>query len=97
MESYNESELFDDQMNNLEDELQELLNKAEIVLGYKSENINQIVEDLLSKNTENCIYLATNIMDIEEDMIITEEYFYENDSVDDSFINLYDEDSDLSS
>lgn len=93
MKTYNESELFDEQMNNLEDELQELLDKAEIVLGYKLEDINQIAEDLLSKNTEESIDLATNILDIEEDMIITEEYFYENESIDDPFINLYDEDS----
>lgn len=86
-------ELFEVQMNNLEDELQELLNKAEFLLGYKSEDVNQITEDLLSKNTEESISLATIIMDIEEDMIITEEYYYENDSVDDPFANLYDEDS----
>lgn len=95
MKKYNETELFDDQMNDLEEELQELLEKAENLLGYKTDDINQVVEDLLSKNTEESIAIATCIMDIEEDMIVTEEYYIdENETSDDPYSNLYDSDSD---
>ena len=94
MKKYDETELLDDQMNGLEDELQELLEKAENVLGYKPDDINQVVEDLLSKNTEESIAIATCIMDIEEDMIVTEEYYIdENETSDDPYSNLYDQDS----
>lgn len=93
MKSYEKSELIDDQITSLQDELQELLEKAESLLNYKSEDINQIIEDLLSLNSDESIAIATDIMDIEEDMIITEEYYSETELLDDPFINLYDEDS----
>ena len=93
MKNINESELFNDQINSLEEELQELLDRAEKLLGYKTEDINQVVEDLLSLNTNQADALASDIMDIEEDMVITEEYYTEIDS-DDPFTSLYDQDSD---
>lgn len=94
MKSYNESEFYDNQMNSLEDELQELLERTEKILDYKSEDINQVVEDLLSLNTEESTALATDIIEIEEDiLLVNEEFYYENDQTDDPFVNLYDEDS----
>ncbi len=94
MKNYKESELFDNQMNSLEDELQELMNRAEIILEYKSDDINMVVEDLLTKNTEESIALATDIINVEDDMIVTKEYYVdENENLDDPFSNLYDEDS----
>jgi hypothetical protein len=93
MKNYKESQLFDNQMNSLEDELQELMDKAELILEYKSGDINMIVEDLLSKNTEESITLATDIMDIEEDILVSNEnFYYEDENIDDPFNNLYDED-----
>jgi hypothetical protein len=83
-------------MNSLEDELQELMDKAEIILEYKSDDINMIVEDLLAKNTEESITLATDIMDIEEDILVSnEDYYYEDEISDDPFNNLHDEDEDF--
>jgi hypothetical protein len=96
MKNYKESQLFDNQMNSLEDELQELMDKAEVILEYKSDDINLIVEDLLAKNTEESITLATDIMDIEEDILVSnEDYYYEDEISDDPFNNLYDEDEDI--
>lgn len=96
MKNYNETELFDVQINNLEDELQELLEKAEKILGYKADDVNMVVEDLLTLNSDDATALATDIMDIEDDMIVTEEYYSDIDEKDDPFVNLYDQDEDLS-
>ena len=95
MKNYKESQLFDNQMNSLEDELQELMDRAEIILEYKSDDINLIVEDLLAKNTEESITLAINIMNIEEDILVSNEDYYEDEISDDPFNNLYDEDNDI--
>lgn len=97
MKNYDESELFDIQINNLEEELQELLDKAEKILGYKADDVNMVVEDLLTLNSEEANTLATDIMDLEEDMILTEEYYADYEEKDDPFLNLYDQDEDLSS
>ncbi len=94
MKNYDESELFDIQINNLEEELQELLDKAEKILGYKADDVNMVVEDLLTLNSEEANTLATDIMDLEEDMILTEEYYADYEEKDDPFLNLYDSDSD---
>ena len=45
MKNYDESELFDIQINNLEEELQELLDKAEKILGYKADDVINISLD----------------------------------------------------
>lgn len=82
-----------EQLNDLEEELRELLTKAEKVLGYEADDINQVVEDLLSLNKEESDVLAADIIDIQEDMIITEEYYDENEN-EDPFNTLYDQDSD---
>jgi len=86
---------FNEQLDNLEEDLDELLIKSEKILGYKSENLNDIVEDLLSHNTEESTILANDIMDIEEDMIIMEEFFDDTPIEDDPFNTLYDQDEDL--
>lgn len=91
-----QTELLNEQINNLEEELQELLDKAEKILEYKSDDINMVVEDLLTKNTEESITLATDIMDIEEDILVSNESYYNDQNLEDPFNNLYDEDSDLS-
>jgi len=96
MKNFTESELFDDQINNLEEELQELLDSAEKILGYKADDVNMVVEDLLTLGSEEATTLAADIMDIEEDMIVTEEYYTDVDNKDDPFNNLYDEDLDSS-
>lgn len=71
------------EIDNLEDELQEFLNDAEKVLGYKTEGINDTINDLMSFNTKNSIELTKDILDVENDLILTEEFFTEED--DDSF------------
>jgi hypothetical protein len=95
MKNYNEGKLYDEQINSLQEELEELLVKAEKILDYKSEDINEVVEKLLILNTEESDTLAADIISIEDDMIITEEYYSEIES-EDPFTNLYDQDSDLS-
>jgi hypothetical protein len=95
MKNYNEGKLYDEQIYSLQEELEELLVKAEKILDYKSEDINEVVEKLLILNTEESDELAADIISIEEDMIITEEYYSEIDS-ENPFNNLYDQDSDLS-
>lgn len=96
MKNYNESELVDNQIYNLEEELQEMLDKAEFILEYKSDDINMIVEDLLAKNTEESIILATDIMDIEEDILVSNEsYYYEDISDDNPFNSLCDDDDEI--
>jgi len=85
-----------DEIFELEDQLCELLNRAEKILGYRSEDVNQVVEDLLSLNGDVSDTLATDIMDIEEEMIIIEDFYFDDSNLDDDpFFNLYDEDSDL--
>ena len=85
----------DNQIDNLEEQLDELISKSEKILGYNSENVNQIVEDLLSTNTEEASALAADIMDLEEDLILTEEFYSDEyfEDEDDPFSNLYDEDT----
>jgi hypothetical protein len=83
----------DEQLDNLEEELQELLARAEKFLGYQADDINHIVEDLLSLNKDEADILAADIMSIEEDMIIVEGY-YEEDENEDPFNTLYDQDTD---
>jgi hypothetical protein len=83
MKNYNENILADEEINSLEEDLQELLNKSEKILGYRIDNVNQIVEDLLNFNTEVSIALAADIMDIDEDMIITKNYYM--DEIDETF------------
>lgn len=96
MKNSNEVKLCDEQIGNLEEELQELLRKAEKILDHKVEDINHVIEDLLILDTDESDILVTDIMDIEEDMIITEEYYSEFEE-DNPFNNLYDQDEDLSS
>jgi DNA-directed RNA polymerase subunit F len=88
----NKSELFDEQISNLEEELNEILRKAEKILGHKAEDINETVEELLSLNNDEAEILAADIVDIEDDMIVTEENYEE--TIEEPFNNLYNEDED---
>lgn len=88
------NELFNEQINNLEEDLQELLEKAEKILGFKTEGINTTVKELLKLDDQNASILASDILDIEDDIIKTEEYYIEEE-IDDPFNSLYDEDQEL--
>ena len=79
--------------NNLEEDLQEFLNDAEKILGYETEGLNDTVNNLLSLNTNDSIELARDILDVENDITLTEEFFTED--VDDPFNNLFDEDNEF--
>lgn len=94
MKNYNEIKLVDDEICSLEDELEELLDKSEKILGYKSYDINQIVNDLFHKNTDISITLATDILDVKDEMIIISEKYSDDEFEDDPFDNLKDEDED---
>lgn len=95
MKKINNSELFNSELDNLEEQLQELFDKSEKILGYKSEGINETVKKLLYLNTKESKELANDILEIENDIISTEEFFTEEDSNDDPFLTLYDEDEDF--
>ncbi len=94
MKNSNESRLFDEQIYTLEEDLQELLDKSEKILGYKPDSINQAVENLLTLNTNIGDSLAADIISIEEDMIVTDEYYSEEEN-ENPFDTLYDEDVEL--
>jgi len=94
----NIDELFNDPIDNLEEDLQELLDKADKILNYnKSENISQTVRDLLIFNTIESNILANDIMDVEADIINIREKYEDDDyeTENDPFTTLYDEDSEL--
>ena len=74
----------------LKDDLDEMIEKAEKILGYVSDNTNQLVKDLLFLRTKEAITLANDIIDTQEDVIHTEEDYYgEDEIIEDPFINLY--------
>ena len=73
---------------------QELLEDAEKLLGYKTEGIKETVNELLKLNKSNATILASDSLDIEEDIIRTEDYYEDYDD-DDPFTTLYDEDQEL--
>ena len=94
MKNYNNS-LFNEQIKNLEEDLQEFLNDAEKILGYKveSESYYQIVENLFSKNTEESKVLATDMFETLNDIHILETY--KDDFIEDEIFNtLQNEDED---
>jgi NADH dehydrogenase FAD-containing subunit len=95
MENFNE--LYSDPVDVLEEELQELIDKADIILGYKSECLSQIAKDLLNFNTVESNILANDIMEIDADIInLREKNEYDNyETENDPFTTLYDEDSEL--
>lgn len=87
--------IFNEQIDSLEEELQELLNEAEKMIGHKPEGINQTIKDLKSLKTKKSKALAEDIIDIQDEIIATEEFSEEVVIKDDPFITLYDEDSEL--
>ena len=95
MKTIKDSELFNDQLNDLEDEMEMFLNNAEEILGYKPEGINDTINELLSKNTKNSKELVDDILDVQNDIALTEEFFTEESEDDDPFSTLYTEDNDF--
>jgi ElaB/YqjD/DUF883 family membrane-anchored ribosome-binding protein len=95
MKTIKDSELFNDQLNDLEDEMELFLNNAEEILGYKPEGINDTINELLSKNTKNSKELVDDILDVQNDIALTEEFFTEESEDDDPFSTLYTEDNDF--
>ena len=93
----NFDELSNDTIDALEEDLQELLNKADIILGYKCESINQTIKNLLNLNTIESNILANDIMEIDIDISnMKERYEYDNyETENDPFTTLYDEDSEF--
>jgi len=87
------SKLSYDEICNLNEDLDELIIKSEKMLGYTSNGINQTIKDLLNINTKESITLAKDIISIEEDISIINNYY--DDIEDDPFINLYNEDEEL--
>jgi len=89
------SDVFNEQIDNLEEELQKLLTQAEKMLGHKTEGINQTIKDLKLLRIKKAKALAEDIIDIQDEIIATEEFYEEEVIKDDLFVNLYDEDSEL--
>lgn len=91
------SEIKEQEINNLKNDLDEMIEKAEKILGYVSDNTNQLVKDLLSLRTKKSSMLANDIIDTQEEVIHMEEDYYKEEAeiVDDPFFTLYDEDSEL--
>ena len=78
----------------LKEDLQELIDKSEKILGYKSESVNQIVEDLLNLNIDKSNQLVIDILETENDLNIL--YNYREEIITDNpFNTLYNEDEDL--
>ena len=87
------NDLFNEQIKNLEEDLQEFLNDAEKILGYKVIVERYVVEELLKLNTEESIVLATDIFETQNDINILETY--QEDFIDETFNTLQDEDEDI--
>ena len=77
----------------LQEDLQEMIDKSEKILGYKSESVNQVVNDLLILNTDKSRILANDILEIDNDINILENY-QEEIFKDDPFYTLKSEDED---
>lgn len=81
--------IFNEELKNLKEDLQEFIDNAEKLLGYK---VDRVVEDLLKLNTEESIILATDIFETQNDINILETY--KDDFIDETFNSLNeDEDS----
>jgi len=76
----------------LKEDLQEMLDKSEIILGYKSGGIDQIMEDLLKLNTDKSNLLSNDIFEIQTDLNILNNYIEERDN---PFNTLRDEEEDF--
>ena len=78
----------------LKEDLQEMLDKSEIILGYKSGGTDQIMEDLLNLNIDKSNQLVIDILETENDLNIL--YNYREEIITDNpFNTLYNEDEDL--
>ena len=86
-------EKFSEQVQSLKDDLQEFLNDAEKILGYKVELYYKVVEDLLAFNTKESIVLANDIFETQNDINILENY-REEFILNDPFNTLQNEDED---
>jgi len=90
------SKIKEQEIENLKCDLDEMIEKAEKIIGYVSDNTNQLVRDLLFMRTKESTILANDIMDTQEDIFrMEEDYYNEDEMVDDPFFTLYDEDSEL--
>jgi len=88
MKINNEKILLNHQLNDLRNDLDELYTKAGEILKHKSDNI---IEDLLLSNTKESKELASDIIDI-QDEICTLNDIYDHKIIDDPFNTLCDED-----
>jgi len=84
------NDLFNEEIKNLKEDLQEFIDDAEKLLGYK---VDRVVEDLLKLNTKESISLATDIFETQNDINILETY--QEDFIDETFNTLQDEDEDI--
>lgn len=70
-----------DELYNLDEQLDELLDKSEIILGYKSYNINEVVNDLYHNKDDISKSLAIDILDNRDEyFLISENYEFDNDN-----------------
>ena len=95
MKIIKDNEQFTNQIDDLENELDTFLNNAQSILGYEPEGINDTINELLYKNTSDSKSLANDMMEVLDDISLTEEFFSEEISKDDPFSNLYNEDDDF--
>lgn len=92
----NKSDFFDQQISILEEDLQEMLINAEKIIKRKFKGTNEIIEDLILINTKQSKMLASDIIDIRAEMLGLEEEKYYKPDTDSPFIELYNEDDELS-
>ena len=92
----NKSDFFDQQIYTLEEDLQEMLIKAEKLIKKRFKGTNEIVEDLMLLNTKQSKMLASDIIDTRTEMLSLEEEKYYVPDIDSPYIELYNEDDELS-
>lgn len=90
------SKYYDQQILSLEEDLHELLTKAEKLIG-DYDGLDEMVNELLKLNTKESKMLASDIVDINSELTNLED---ERDDIvvdadDDPFSTLYNEDDDL--
>lgn len=92
----NKSDFFDQQIYTLEEDLQEMLIKAEKLIKRRFKGTSEIVQDLMLLNTKQSKMLASDIIDIRTEMLSLEEEKYYEPDMDSPYIELYNEDDELS-
>lgn len=94
MKNYKEIKFVDDELDCLNQQLEELLGKSEKILGYKSYDIDDVVNNLYHQKNNLATSLANDILDNRDEFASISENYLDNDTEDNPFNNLKDEDED---